>query len=108
MWLPLHFLKTHRACRGTAKPGFRLWTLAPQFLDVEIYNDEPVRVNFGPAKINCVMHGGYAFQEDFFTLYNGTNGAEVVHIHNVLNEDFIYDNGYVEDFVGDYPIDFIY
>lgn len=47
---------------------------------MEIYNDKQDPVNFDSANINDVMHEGYVFQEDFFTMNNDINGPEILDI----------------------------
>lgn len=84
--------------------------LAPQFHDIEIYNDEPEPVNFGLASIDGVTNGGYAFKEDFFTVHNEAvnDPPEVVDIHNALEEDFIYGISYADGFVRDHPMNVMF
>lgn len=79
--------------------------LAPQFHDIEIYNDEADQANVGLANVDGVMNGGHAFKEDFFAVYNEqTDVPKVVDINNVLSEDFVFGNGYAEGFAGDHPM----
>lgn len=54
------------------------------------------------------MNRGFAFHEDYFTVDNGIDGLEVVDIHNVLSEDFLYGNGYADGFVGDHPMNVMF
>lgn len=76
---------------------------APQYQDIEIYEDEPDPVNFGSANVDLVMNWGYTYQEDFFAVDNGGT-PEIVDIHNFMDKDFMFGNGYAEGFVEDHPI----
>lgn len=83
--------------------------LAPQFQDVEIYNDEPVPADFGPTHVGGITHSGYAFHEDFIAIDNEMMEApKVVNVHNVMAEDFIFGNGYAYGFVGDHPMNIMH
>lgn len=67
-------------------------------------------MDLGPAHVSDLMHGvGYAFQEDFFAVDNTMEEApEVVNVHNVLAEDFLFANGYADGFLGNHPMNVMF
>lgn len=82
---------------------------ASPFQDVQIYNDESDPVNFGPSHIGEMIHSGYIFHEDLFRVKNNTMKAlEIVDVHNVLAEDFLFGNGYADGFAGDHPMNVMF
>lgn len=89
-----------------------LWfsPLNPQFHDIKIDNDESEPMNFGISSVDDVINGGYAFHEDFFKIHNETMNAatEMVNVHNVLQKDFIFGNGYATGFARDHPVNVMF
>lgn len=60
--------------------------------DVEIFRDEEDPVDFGPAQMahDPVACGGYAFEEEYYVVDNGTpEGPVVLPVHEVEMENFI-------------------
>lgn len=69
--------------------------VAPEFQVIEILPDEEDPVDFGPAHLTGegIIHGGYAFKEDFFAMDDGINGPVVMPIHEAEMEDLIIGTG---------------
>lgn len=60
--------------------------------DVDIMDDEADPVDFGPNQLagEGVMHGGYAFHENYFVVHNDLQeGPVVMPVHEVVMEDYI-------------------
>lgn len=81
-----------------------IWGLS---LSIEIFNDEPDPVNISLSSIDDIKNGGYAFHENFFVVDN-EGIPEVVDIHNILAENFMFGNDYAGSFFGYHLINIMY
>ncbi|KAK1365726.1 hypothetical protein POM88_041287 [Heracleum sosnowskyi] len=76
--------------------GFR--HTAPQFQDIEIHSDEEDPVDFGHPQLpnEGIIHGGYAFHEDYRAVVDeGLMAPLALPVHEVEFEDFIMSEGWL-------------
>ncbi|KAK1372699.1 hypothetical protein POM88_028892 [Heracleum sosnowskyi] len=69
---------------------------APQYQDIQVFNDEEDPVDFGHAFLpgEGVIHGGYAFHEDYYAVDNEEmEGPVVISVHEFEVEDFVLGEG---------------